>query len=137
MLHARPFPLLLALFPALLAWAPQAQAADVGISLSVVQPGVYGRIDIGPQYRPELVYAEPVWIERPSRVYRVPPPVYLYAPPHHVHDWRRYCSRYGACGQPVLFIEERWVQDWHEHRGWERGHGHGHRHGHGHGHDRD
>lgn len=133
----------LALLPAALLLAPAAQAADVGISLSVMQPGVYGRIDIGPQYRPEVVYAEPVWIERPRQVYRAPAPIYLYAPPHHVRDWRRYCAGYGACGQPVLFIQDRWVRDWHEQRGWEHSHGHGrghdkgHGHGHGRGHDRD
>ena len=133
-------PALMALM-ALMALAPQARAADIGISLSVVQPGVYGRIDIGPQYRPDVVYAEPVWIQRPRRVHRAPAPIYLYAPSHHVRDWGRYCGGYGACGQPVLFIEDRWVRDWHEHRGWEHGHGHGrgrgHGHGHGHGHDRD
>ncbi len=122
---------------ALLGLASQAQAADVGLSLSVVQPGVYGRIDIGPQYRPEVVYAEPVWIQRPRHVYRAPPPIYLYAPPHHVREWGRYCGGYGACGRPVLFIEERWVRDWHDHRGWEHDHGRGHGHGHGHGHRRD
>ena len=95
-----------ALLPALMALAPQAQGADIGISLSVVQPGVYGRIDIGPQYRPDVVYAEPVWIQRPRRVHRAPAPIYLYAPSHHVRDWGRYCGGYGACGQPVLFIED-------------------------------
>ena len=127
----------LALLPATLMLPAAARAADVGISLSVMQPGVYGRIDIGPQYRPDVVYAEPVWIQRPHHVYRMPAPVYLYAPPHHVRDWRRYCGGYGACGQPVFFIQERWVRDWHEHRGWEHRHGHGRGHGHGHGHDRD
>ena len=130
----------LALLSSTLALAPQAQAADVGLSLSLVQPGVYGRIDIGPQYRPEVVHAEPVWIERPRRVYRMPPPVYLYAPVHHVRDWGRYCGRYSACGQPVLFVEDRWVRDWHEHRGGEHKHHKHHKHhghGHGHGHGRD
>lgn len=123
----------LALLPVTLMAAPAARAADVGISLSVVQPGVYGRIDIGPQYRPDVVYAEPVWIERPRHVYRAPAPIYLYAPPHHVRDWGRYCSSYRACGQPVYFIEDRWVRDWHDRRGWEHHHGYEH----GHGHDRD
>ncbi|MGM9512994.1 hypothetical protein ACS5PK_01945 [Roseateles sp. DB2] len=143
MLLARLFARLcaLAILPASLALAPSAQAAEVGISLSLMQPGVYGRIDIGPQYRPDVVYAEPVWIQRPRRVYRAPTPIYLYAPPHHVRDWGRYCGGYGACGQPVLFIEDRWVRNWHDHRGWEhahgRGHGHDRGHGHGHGHGRD
>lgn len=126
----------LALLGASLLPTTAAQAADVGLSLSLVQPGVYGRIEIGPQYRPDVVYAEPVWIERPRRVYRQPAPIYLYAPPHHVRDWGRYCAGYRACGQPVLFIEDRWVRDWHGRRGWEAHHGHGHGHGHGHDHDR-
>ena len=35
--------------------AAPAQAADVGVSISVNQPGFYGRVDIGDQ-RPVLIY---------------------------------------------------------------------------------
>jgi hypothetical protein len=70
-------------------------------------------------------------------------PIYLYVPPAHRLHWREYCGRYAACGQPVYFVEERWVRDrWdREHyrhedrhdRGLHRGHGHGRGHGDGHG----
>jgi hypothetical protein len=64
--------------------------------------------------------------------------VYLYVPEKHQHDWRRYCGRYHACGQPVYFVRESWVRErWeHEHhdhgkhKGWDKGHGHGHGEGH-------
>ena len=37
--------------------AVPAAAADVGVSVSVGQPGFYGRIDIGSYPQPRLVYA--------------------------------------------------------------------------------
>jgi len=39
-------------------------AADVAVSVSVGQPGFYGRIDIGDFPQPQLVYAEPVIVQR-------------------------------------------------------------------------
>ena len=39
-----------------------AYAADVGVSVSVGQPGFYGRIDIGNYPQPEVIYAKPVVI---------------------------------------------------------------------------
>ena len=48
-------------------FAVSAQAADVGVSVSVGQPGFYGRIDIGNYPQPELIYAQPVVI-RPAPV---------------------------------------------------------------------
>ena len=37
-------------------------ATDVGVSVSVNQPGFYGRIDLGNQPPPMVIYAEPVII---------------------------------------------------------------------------
>lgn len=50
-------------------------------------------------------------------------PIYLYVPPQHQHDWRRYCGRYNACGQPVYFVQDQWVRERYEkeHPGWDRG----------------
>lgn len=50
-------------------------------------------------------------------------PIYLYVPVAHQQQWSRYCPRYNACGQPVYFVQERWVRERyeHEHPGWERG----------------
>lgn len=117
-----------------------ALATDVGVSISVAEPGFYGRIDLGSAPRPQVVYAEPVIIQ-PVPVGVVHQPIYLYAPPAHVQNWRRYCGKYNACGQPVYFVQENWynnvyVPQYREHRGGkdkrggakhEGGHGKGHR----------
>ena len=39
-------------------------AADVGVSVTVGQPGFYGRIDIGNAPPPVLIYPQPVVIQR-------------------------------------------------------------------------
>ena len=134
---------------------PALVQAQVGVSIGINQPGVYGRINIGDVPQPALVYAQPVVIAPPPVAVNRQP-IYLYVPESHTQDWRRYCSRYSACGQPVYFVQERWVRERYEHQhpGWERGphrgddnaqRGHGHgkkdkkdKHDkHGRGHDRD
>jgi hypothetical protein len=105
------------------ATAAQAQT-HVGVSVTVRQPGVYGRIDIGGG-PPAVVYPQPVIIT-PPRVVVERSPVYLYVPPGHQKNWSRYCSRYAACGQPVYFVREEWVRERYEHehpRDQGRGHG--------------
>lgn len=96
---------------------------SVGVSIGINQPGVYGRIDIGDIPRPALVYAQPVMIAPPPVVLDRRP-IYLYVPAPHQQDWRRYCGRYNACGQPVYFVQDRWVRERyeHEHPGWQNGH---------------
>lgn len=110
------------------ALSPAMAAPNVGVSISVNQPGMYGRIDIGnDRYGPpQLVYPQPVIIAQPPVVYERRP-IYLYVPPAHQQNWRRYCGRYQACGQPVYFVKEQWVRSrWeHEHPrrgnpGWDR-----------------
>jgi hypothetical protein len=86
----------------------QAQA-DVGVSVSVGQPGFYGQIDIGdyaPQ--PQVIYAQPVIIH-PVQVR--PAPIYLHVPPGHAKRWSSYCGRYNACGRPVYFVQDSWYND--------------------------
>jgi len=121
-----------------------AHATDVGVSISVVQPGVYGRIDIGNTAPPPVVYAQPMIIT-PGVVAVERRPIYLYVPPGHQKNWRKYCGRYNACGQPVYFVQEGWVRERYDERGHRppgppgRGYdddGPGHGHGHGHGHDK-
>jgi hypothetical protein len=129
-------------------------ATDVGVSVHVNQPGVYGRIDIGrvPQ-APVLIYPQPVIVQQPAVVVQQAP-VYLHVPPGHQKKWKRYCHRYNACGQPVYFVREDWYQrhyapavrapqprhDHHHHRHDDRRGRSDHRHddhpgkGHGHGH---
>ena len=48
----------------LAASALPALAADVGVSVSVGQPGFYGRIDIGNVPPPVLIYPQPVVIQQ-------------------------------------------------------------------------
>lgn len=117
----------------LAAAAAPALAADVGVSVSVNQPGVYGRIDIGQApVPPVVVYRQPMIIAPAPVAVQAPPPIYLHVPPGHSRNWRRYCGRYNACGQPVYFVREDWYQR-HYHRGDD--HRDNDHHGHGHGHD--
>jgi hypothetical protein len=127
---------------ALLAGA--AQAADVGVSIQVGQPGFYGRIDVGNAAPPPVVLAEPVWVQRAAVR---PQPIYLRVPPGHQKHWEKHCREYNACGQPVYFVREEWYQERYsrrdddrrddrrdERRGDDDDHGHGK--GHGKGHDK-
>lgn len=108
------------LFPAVavlamaLAGSP-AQATDIGVSVTVSQPGVYGRIDIGPQ-PPAVIYPQPVIIGRP--VVAHVQPVYMWVPPGHSKNWGKHCHRYNACGVPVYFVrDDPYRGGHHEHRG--------------------
>ena len=47
--------------------AGAALAANVGVSVSVGQPGFYGRIDINGMPPPRLVYREPIVVEPVGR----------------------------------------------------------------------
>jgi len=90
--------------------AGSVSAADVGVSIGISQPGVYGRIDIGRYPPPVLVAPQPVWVARPRTVVVQPEPVYLWVPPGHRKHWHKHCGAYGACGQPVYFVQDRWYQ---------------------------
>lgn len=92
-----------------LAAAPAALAADVGVSISISQPGAYGRIDLGRFPQPDLYVQQPLLV-RPLMVAQPVQPVYLWVPPGHRKNWRHHCGRYGACGTPVYFVQDRWYQ---------------------------
>jgi len=130
------------------AFTTPALAADVGVSVSIGQPGFYGRIDIGdyPYPPPRVIYPQPRVIER---VVVEREPIYLRVPPGHRNNWARYCHQYNACGEPVYFVRDDWYhreyvpiyQERHrerrdEHRGNDRGghrnNGHGRDHGRSH-----
>jgi len=100
---------------------------SIGVSIGINQPGVYGRINIGDVPQPALVYAQPVIIAQPPVVVQRQP-IYLYVPPAHQQNWRAYCGRYNACGQPVYFVRDEWVRERYtqDHPGWEHGGGRGH-----------
>lgn len=98
---------------------------QVGVSVEISQPGVYGRIDIGNRPQPPVVYAPQPVVIAPVRVEerRVVEPVYLWVPPGHRQNWGRYCREYRACGVPVYFVRDDWYQD-NVHRGEGRHGGH-------------
>jgi hypothetical protein len=87
---------------------PAARAADVGVTIEVSQPGVYGRIDIGRFPQPAVVVPQPVIIVPPPAVVVRLQPVYLWVPPGHRKDWRKHCGKYNACGVPVYFVRHDW-----------------------------
>jgi len=129
--------------------AAPAFAADVGVSVQIGEPGFYGRIDIGNFPQPQLIYPQPMIVQPvPPGVVRAP--LYLRVPPGHAKNWRKYCGRYNACGQPVYFVQDRWYNDVYaprmrerhgegrgERRSEERGDGRGHGPGKGRGHKGD
>lgn len=154
--------LLIAAATAAVALSTPTLAADVGVSVSIGQPGFYGRIDIGGYPPPDLIYANPRMVQM---VPRGRPPLYLHVPPGHAKNWRKHCHAYRACGEQVYFVQNNWYsreyvpryQERHynrsgyndgyrdgyreEHRGNHRdddrgrGNGHDNKHGHKHGHD--
>ena len=100
---------------AALACAAAPSFAQVGVSVEVHQPGVYGRIDIG-QQPPPVVYAQPIII---APVHQRREPMYLYVPPGHQKKWDKHCAKYNACDRPVYFVREDWVQ-----QRYDEAHGH-------------
>lgn len=82
-------------------------AADVNVSLSVGQPGFYGRIDIGDYPQPRVLYRQPRMVER---VELDRPPIYMRVPPGHAQNWRRHCREYNACGERVYFVQDNWYR---------------------------
>ena len=96
-----------------------ALATDLGVSVTVGQPGFYGRLDIGGYPPPQLIYQNPRYVQR------VPagrPPIYLRVPPGHLKHWSKHCREYNACGEPVYFVRDDWYHHeyaprYHERRG--------------------
>jgi len=97
-------------------------ATDVAVSLSIGQPGFYGQIDIGDYPPPQLIYRQPMMVER---VVLERPPIYLRVPPGHAKNWRKHCHEYNACGERVYFVQNNWYQRQYVPRYQER---HGNRH---------
>ncbi|WP_415797123.1 hypothetical protein [Comamonas aquatilis] len=109
--------------------AAHAQAYISGAISGQLAPGVYGRVDIGNAPPPALMYAQPMLGMPGARAMPHAQPIYLWVPPDHSRNWRRYCGRYSACGQQVYFLRNappHWREarrDRHDHhhgRGWER-----------------
>jgi len=118
--------------------AMPAVAADVGVSISVSEPGLYGRVDIGRFPQPQVVVAQPVIVQRPTVVVAQPQPVYLWVPPGHRKNWSKHCHEYSACAAPVYFVQDDWYDQHvmpaakHGKGNGKNGHGNGGKHGKGH-----
>lgn len=85
-----------------------ARAADVGVSVSVGQPGFYGRLDIGDYPAPQVFYRQPRLINRDGIGRQ---PIYMHVPPNHARHWRRHCRQYDACGERVYFVRDNWYNN--------------------------
>ncbi|MDI1308057.1 MAG: hypothetical protein PSV17_01310 [Methylotenera sp.] len=88
--------------------SPTVFAADVGVSVSIGQPGFYGRLDIGGFPQPQLIYRQPRMVER---VYIEREPIYMRVPPGHAKNWRKHCGQYNACGERVYFVQDNWYSN--------------------------
>ena len=128
----------------LIAFAVSAEAADVGVSVSIGQPGFYGQIDIGDFPRPQIISPKPVLIAPVPVGVAPPPPVYFHVPPGHEKKWSKHCHKYNACDRPVYFVRDRWYnekyvpayQARYGHAGGGPGDHHGDHHGEHHGKDK-
>src|SRR5260370_13215071 len=98
------------IFAATMAVVVPAFGADVGVSVSVGEPGFYGRVDIGSFPPPTLVFPQPVVI-RPAPVVVAPQPIYLHVPPGHSKHWSKHCHKYNAYAQPIYFLQDSWYND--------------------------
>ena len=115
-----------------------AGATDVAASVSVGGGEFYGRIEIGTAAKPQVVSPIPV-VVHPMATEAERVPIYLRVPPGHVKHWSKHCREYGACGERVFFVEERWYNEVYlpshqatrERTAEHPGHGHGNGHGKG------
>jgi len=80
-------------------------AAEVGVSVSIGQPGFYGRLDIGGYPQPQVIYSHPRVIQRG---YEAREPIYMRVPPGHAKNWRKHCRKYNACNERVYFVQDNW-----------------------------
>lgn len=100
----------LAVLVALTVASTSAVATNIGVSVTVGDPGYHGRIDIINFPSPQLLFPEPIIIEAvPAGVVRQP--VYVHVPATEAKQWRKYCKKYKSCGQPVYFVQEVWYNE--------------------------
>lgn len=85
-------------------------AADVGVSITLGEPGFYGQLDLGNYGRPPVIYSRPITVTR-NRYGSAGEPVYLRVPTAQTRNWKRYCSGYNACGRPVYFVRDDWYSN--------------------------
>jgi hypothetical protein len=85
-----------------------APALATTVTVHIGDPGYYGPVTVAGYPRPQLVYAEPVIVQRVQVVHE---PVYIRVPVVQQQNWRTYCGRYNACNRPVYFVEDTWYRD--------------------------
>jgi len=108
----------LLVFAVLLAAASvSSHASDVGVSVSIGQPGFYGQLDVGGYPPPRVIYRQP-------RVSYDSPPLYLRVPPGHAKNWGKHCGAYNACNQRVYFVKDDWYSKQYVPRYQQRSSGH-------------
>ena len=93
----------------LLAATTAVTTASAAVTVRIGQPGFYGRIDVGDYPAPQLIYAQPVIVERARYVQARP--IYLRVPPGHARNWSKHCRRYNACNQEVYFVQDSWYNN--------------------------
>ncbi|HEY4371358.1 MAG TPA: hypothetical protein VGN52_05520 [Burkholderiales bacterium] len=92
--------------------ALSAAPAMAAVSVSIGEPGFFGRIDLGGGApAPEVINAAPVIVAPPPGPMVRRAPIYLRVPPGYERDWGRHCAAYGACGQPVYFVKDDWYRN--------------------------
>jgi len=100
----------IALAAGLIAISSYTFASDIGVSITVGDPGFYGRIELGNIQRPQVIYEQPIIIVAPAPAVRSVP-IYLRVPPGHAKKWSKHCQKYRACGQPVYFVQDSWYSN--------------------------
>lgn len=111
--------------------APALAGPQVGVSVSIGQPGWVGQIDVGP---PARVYAPPAVVVVPQPVYAPAPvvvhqPVYVRAAPYAPRNWRP--PAHGVHGHYAQWHRPHGPHYWQppgHRRGDVRGQGYGHGH---------
>ena len=85
-----------------------APALATTVTVHIGDPGYYGPVAVVGYPQPQVVYAEPVVVQRVAVVRE---PVYVRVPVVQAQNWRSYCGRYDACNRPTYFVEDSWYRD--------------------------
>ena len=75
------------------------------MSVSIGQPGFYGRLNIGGYPQPPVIYNQPRVVRRG---YEEREPIYMRVPPGHAKNWSKHCQKYNACNERVYFVQDNW-----------------------------
>jgi hypothetical protein len=92
---------------AVVTFSAAALAVDVGLSVNLGQPGFYGRLDPSGYPQPQVIYRQPRSVQR---VPQNQPPVYMRVPRNQSRNWSKHCGQYNACGDRVLFVQDKWYK---------------------------